>query len=163
VRSHVVARPVARYDLRSDYARLVERLRLLSGARLRAAEIAEKLNAEGFRPPRRADRFSATIVLKLAARLGIPRREPYGTQRGLGPDEFRPMGLSRLLGVPRDTMQAWLRARWLNVRRDEDGHAIIWADAGELNRLRKLRRLLQAGVKGARLAELKKPRPRPTG
>jgi hypothetical protein len=118
VRSQVVARPVSRYDLRSDYTRLVERLRLLSGARLHAAEIAERLNAEGFRPPRRADRFSAPIVLKLAARLGIPRRERYGTQTGLGPNEFRPMGLSRLLGVPRDTVQAWLRSGWLTVRPD---------------------------------------------
>jgi DNA invertase Pin-like site-specific DNA recombinase len=163
VRSHVVARPVSRYDLRSDYPRLVERLRSLAGMRLRAAEIAERLNAEGFRPPRQTKPFTTNIVLRLTARLGLPRRERYGTQTGLGPDEFRPMGLSRLLGVPRDTVQAWLRAGWLTVRQDEDGHAIIWADAEELKRLRKLRRLLQAGVKGARLAELKKPKPRPTG
>jgi len=101
-------------------------------------------------------------VLKLAARLGIPRRERYGTQTDLGPDEFRPINLSRLVGVSRDALQGWLRSGWLTVRPDEYGHAIIWADAEELKRLRKLHRLLQAGVTGSRLEKLKKPNPRPT-
>jgi DNA invertase Pin-like site-specific DNA recombinase len=161
VRSHAVERSVKRYHLRSDYPRLVERLRALAGARLCGAEIAERLNAEGFRPPRRAKRFTQTMVVRLAARLGLPRREPYGSLTGLGPDEYRPAGLSRRLGVSRDAMQKWLRAGWLSVRRDEDGHAIIWADAEELKRLSRLHRLLQAGAMGPRLAELKKPKPRP--
>jgi DNA invertase Pin-like site-specific DNA recombinase len=161
VRSHVVSRPVNRYDLRSDYARLVERLRSLSGARLRAAEIAERLNAEAFRPPRRANRFTTASVLRLAARLGLPRRERFGGPAGLGPDEFRPMGLARRLGVSRDRIGRWLRSGYLNVRRDEDGHAIIWADADELKRLRELGRLFRAGATGPRPDGLKEPKPRP--
>ena len=47
-----------RYDLQSDYPRLVERLRALCAERLSAAAIAERLNAEGFRPPKRVDRFT---------------------------------------------------------------------------------------------------------
>jgi hypothetical protein len=160
VRSHVVARPVPRYDLRSDYPRLVERLRALSGARLCAAEIAERLNTEGFRPPRRGKRFTSAIVYRLLARLGLPRREHYGGQTGLGPDEFRPVGLARRLGVSRDRIGHWLRSGYLSVRRDEDGHAIIWADADELKRLRELGRLFRARVTGMRLDQLKKPRPR---
>jgi hypothetical protein len=69
VRSHVLSRPVTRYDLMPGYPRLVERLREMAGAGLVAAEIAGRLNAEGFRPPRRAERFTAAIVLRLAARL----------------------------------------------------------------------------------------------
>jgi hypothetical protein len=160
VRSHVIARPVARYDLLSDYPRFVERLRSLSGARLRAAEIAERLNAEGFRPPRRANRFTTASVLQLMARLGLPRRERYGSQAGLGPNEFRPMGLSRRLGLSLRTVRRWMESGWLSVRRDEDGHHVIWADAGELKRLHELRRALRTGVTGARLAKLKKPKPR---
>jgi hypothetical protein len=161
VRSHVVARPVSRYDLRSDYPRLVERLRSLTGARLRAAEIAGRLNVEGFRPPRRANRFTTSIVLRLVARLGLPRRERYGSQAGLGPDEFRPVGLSRRLGMSRGRIDRWLRSGYLNVRRDEDGHAIIWADADELKRLWELGRLFEVGASGTRLDKLKKPKPRP--
>jgi DNA invertase Pin-like site-specific DNA recombinase len=161
VRSHVVSRPVNRYDLRSDYARFVERLRSLSSARLRAAEIAERLNAEGFRPPRRANQFTTASVLQLMSRLGLPRRERYGSQAGLGPDEFRPMGLARQLGASPDMVRRWLRRGWLNARRDQDGHGIICADDDELRRLRELCRLIRAGVRGARLTKLKKPNPRP--
>jgi DNA invertase Pin-like site-specific DNA recombinase len=161
VRAHVVSRPVRRYDCRSDYPRLVERLRSLSSARLHAAEIAERLNAEGFHPPRRAERFTARIVLWLMVRLGLPRRERYGSAAGLEEDEFRPMGLARRLGVSRDKVRRWLRSGWLRVRRDEDGHHVIWADADELRRLRELERLLRAGASQARLAKLKEPKPRP--
>jgi DNA invertase Pin-like site-specific DNA recombinase len=83
VRSHVIARPVTRYELLSDYPRLVERLREMAGEGLVAAEIAGRLTAEGFRPPRRAERFTAEMVWRLAARLGIPRRGGYGSQVGL--------------------------------------------------------------------------------
>jgi hypothetical protein len=37
-----------------------------------------------------------------------------------------------------------------------------WADADELKRLRELGRLFRAGATGARLDQLKKPKPRPT-
>ena len=59
VRSHTLARPVRRYDQQSDYPRLVARLRELCGQRRTAAAIAERLNAEGFRPPKRTNRFTA--------------------------------------------------------------------------------------------------------
>jgi hypothetical protein len=42
--------PVTGYDCRSDYPRLVERLRSLSGEGLPAAVIHERLYGEGFRP-----------------------------------------------------------------------------------------------------------------
>jgi DNA invertase Pin-like site-specific DNA recombinase len=163
VRSHVVSRPVTRYDLLSDYPRLVGRLRELAGAGLVAAEIAARLNAEGFRPPRRAGRFTAWMVRRLAACLGVPRRPCYGSQEGLGPDEFRPMPLARLLSVSRDTIRRWLRYGWLSARLDADGHHVIRADAAELERLRELRRLLREGARGHRLAKLKVPKPPPGG
>jgi DNA invertase Pin-like site-specific DNA recombinase len=161
VRSHVISRPVTRYDLQSDYPRLVERLQAMVGAGLRAAEIADRLNAEGFRSPRRADRFTTHIVYRLTARLGLPRCECYGSQVRLGPDEFRPMGLARRLGVSRETLRRWLHAGWLNVHLDQNGHHIVWADADELRRLRELRRVLRTRASRARLAELKKPKQRP--
>jgi DNA invertase Pin-like site-specific DNA recombinase len=161
VRSHVITRSVTRYDRLSDYPRLLERLRSLAGARLRAAEIAERLNDEGFRPPRQGNRFTTTSVLQWTARLGLPRRERYGSQTGLGPDEFRPVGLAQRLGVSRARIDRWLRSGYLNMRRDEDGHAIIWADADELKRLRELGRLFEAGATGTRLDKVKKPKPRP--
>ena len=113
-RSHVLSRPVTRYEQRSDYPRLVERLRALCGERLRAAAVAERLNAEGFRPPRRAKQFTAPIVVWLMAHIGLPRRERYGSPASLGPNEFRPMGLARRLGVSRDRVPAMAPLRVCN-------------------------------------------------
>jgi DNA invertase Pin-like site-specific DNA recombinase len=161
VRSHTIARPVARYCQQSDYPRLVARLRELCTGRDNSAAIAERLNAEGFRPPKRTERFTGEMVRRLTAHLGLARRQRHGSTSGLGPDEYRPMGLARRLGISRDTVRRWLRAGWLNLRRDEDGHHVIWADAAELRRLRELHALPRTWANKKRLAELKKPKPRP--
>ena len=88
-----------RYDLQADYPRLVERLRAWCGEGLSAAAIAERLNAEGFRPPKRAERFNRGMVQRLLWHLGLARREPHGSLAGLGRDEYRPGGLARRLGI----------------------------------------------------------------
>jgi DNA invertase Pin-like site-specific DNA recombinase len=161
VRSHTVTRPVTRYRDKSDYPRLVERLRELCPGRLNSAAIAERLNAEGFCPPKRTNRFTGEMVRRLTAHLGLARRRRHGSMAGLGPAEYRPMALARRLGVSRDTVRRWLRSGWLTVRRDGDGHHVIWADADDLRRLRELHELPRTWANKARLAELKKPKPRP--
>jgi DNA invertase Pin-like site-specific DNA recombinase len=159
-RRHALARPVRRYDQRSDYPRLVARLRELCGQRLGAAALAARLNAEGFRPPKRVDRFTGPMVRRLTAELGLAR-PPHGSPVGLGRDEYRPGGLARRLGVCRDTVRRWLKAGWLTFRRDADGHRIIWADADELCRLRELHQLPRTWATKERLAELTRPKRRP--
>jgi DNA invertase Pin-like site-specific DNA recombinase len=161
VESHTVSRPVKRYDLQADYPRLVERLRAWCGERLGAAEIATRLNAEGFRPPKRVARFTRSMVQRLVWHLGLDRREPHGSLAGLGRDEYRPSSLARRLGLSRDTIRRWLRAGWLTARRDVEGHHVIWADASELRRLRELHRLPRTWATKERLARLKQPKPRP--
>jgi hypothetical protein len=161
VGEHGLSRPVGRYDRRAEYPRLVRRLRELCEGRLSSAEIAGRLNDEGFRPPKRAGRFSGEMVLRLASRLGIRRRPRPGSGAELGEGEYRPTGLARRLGVSRDVVRRWLRVGWLNARRDADGHRVIWADADELRRLQELRGLARTWANRDRLAELKKPKPRP--
>jgi hypothetical protein len=152
---------VKRYADQSDYPRLVERLREWCRERFTSREIAERLNAEGFRPPKRTNRFTAGIVAKLTAQLGLVRRERFGSDTGLGPNEYRPSSLARKLGLSRDTVRRWLRSSWLNVRRDADGHHVIWADARELARLRELHALPRTWANKARLSRLRTPNPRP--
>ena len=161
VRSHTLARPVRRYDQHSEYPRLTARLRVLCGRRRAAAAIAAQLNAEGFHPPKRTTRFTRAMVLRLIGQLGLGCREPHGSPVGLGPNEYRPAGLGERLAVHRDTVRRWIRVRWVHVRRDENGHHVIWADAGELRRLRELRQLPRDWANRARLAQLIKPGPRP--
>jgi DNA invertase Pin-like site-specific DNA recombinase len=159
--THRLARPVSRYDQQTSYPRLVQRLRELSEQRHSSSAIAARLNAEGFRPPKRTQRFTAAMVQRLTLRLGLIRRQRHGSREGLGRHEYRPTELAHRLGISRDLVRRWLRVGWLNVRRDEDGHHIIWADAGELRRLRALHRLPRTWANKARLAELKKPKQRP--
>jgi DNA invertase Pin-like site-specific DNA recombinase len=164
VTAHTIHRPVSRYDQQTAYPRLVQRLKELSRTRFSSSEIAEHLNAEGFRPPKRTDHFTSAMVLRLTNQLGLTRRPRPGSAVGLGPDEYRPAGLARKLSVQRDTIRRWMRVGWVNLRKDEAGHHILWADADELRRLRRLRQLHQlprTWANKARLAELKKPKQRP--
>ncbi len=161
IETQTLQRPVSRYDQQADYPRLVQRLRELSQKRLSSADIASRLNREGFRPPKRTNRFTGSMVQRLLSHLGLMRRERHGSLSGLGKNEYRPASLARKLGVSRDTVRRWLRVGWLNVRRDADGHHIIWADGAEMRRLRELHRLPRTWANRAKLAELKKPKPRP--
>ena len=161
VTAHGIQRPVNRYDQQADYPRLVQRLKDLSNKKLSSSSIAERLNEEGFRPPKRTEHFNRDMVQRLRAELGLPQRQRHGSKEGLGQDEYRPAGLAKKLRVKRDTVRRWMRAGWLNLRRDDVGHRIIWADADELRRLRELRQLPRTWANKARLAELIKPKQRP--
>lgn len=152
---------VDRYERHSAFPRLVERLRALCVEGLTARAVAERLNAEGFRPSRRAPRFNIRIVWWLMARVGLPPLPQYGVTEGLGADEFRPVGLARRLQMSKERLQRWLRSGWLRTRRDEYGHKIIWADEEELQRLRTLGRLLDEKAPADRLAKWKIPKRRP--
>lgn len=161
VTEHTVSRPVSRYDQQSGYPRLVRRLQELCRERRSASEMAERLNAEGFRPPKRTDHFTRSMVQRLTLQLGLLRRKRHGSKAGLGKDEYRPAGLAKKLGVKRDTVRRWMRVGWLNLRKDDNGHAILWADADERKRLRQLHRLPRTWANKERLAELQKPKQRP--
>jgi hypothetical protein len=161
VTEHALRRPVGRYDRQADYPRLVDRLTELSRKKLSSSEIAGRLNEEGLLPPKRTDHFSGAMVLRLLGELGLQRRRRHGSAAGLGVDEYRPGGLAEKLGVKRDTVRRWMRVGWVNVRRDDEGHRILWADADELRRLRELHQLPRDWPHKARLAELQKPKQRP--
>ena len=64
------------------------------------------------------------------------------------------------MGVSRDTVRRWLRVGWLNVRRDGDGHHVIWADADELTRMARLRTCPRGWSDEPVLAQLTKPKVR---
>jgi len=65
-------RPVARLEQLSYYPQLIERVRELARQQLPAAAIADRLNAEGYRPPKRRDRFGEQGLQQLLRRLGGP-------------------------------------------------------------------------------------------
>jgi DNA invertase Pin-like site-specific DNA recombinase len=161
VGEHTISRPVSRYDRQSEHPRLAERIKELSSKKLSSSEIAETLNRENFRPPKRTDRFTQAMVQRLLGQLGVERRKRHGSTQGLGQDEYRPGSLARRLSIKRDTVVSWMRKGWVNIRRDEEDHRIIWADQEELDRLQQLDKTPRIWANKERLAELRRPKKRP--
>jgi hypothetical protein len=104
-----LSRPAKRYNLQSDYPRLVERLQTWCGELLSTAQIAEGINMEGFRPPNPADRFTAAMMRRLLRHLELDRRQPHGSPARLCRDGFRRSGLARKLDTSWETFRRWLR------------------------------------------------------
>ena len=140
----VVFRPVARLDQLIAYPALCDRVRALAGEGLRAGAIAARLNAEGFRPPKRRDRFGPQGVLRLMQRLGLDApRSRSRSQDGLAPDEWWLPALAQELDMPRVTLYHWVLRGWIRARhhplpsRSGGQHRLaLWADAAEVHRLR---------------------------
>jgi hypothetical protein len=137
----VVLRPVARLAQLSTYAALCDRVRTLAGEGLRPAAIAERLNAEGFRPPKRRERFGWQGIADLLRQLGLDTPQSRSRSRtGLGPDEWWLPALARAIPMPDITLYTWVQRGW--VQAHQQSHAprrwIVWADAAEVARLRAL-------------------------
>lgn len=156
-----INRPVKSYAHMAEYPRLVAELRRMAEQRFTAKQMAEQLNAAGFRPPKRASRFTGAMVSRRLERLEIKSRERLGSEVGLGPNEWRPGALARHLGVPRDTVEKWRSKGWLHARRDADGYCVLWADADEIARLRELHALPRTWATKDRRQQLTKPKRRP--
>jgi len=133
-------RPVARLAQLSYYPPLCARVRTLAGEGLRPAEIAACLNAEGFHPPKRYERFGRQGVEDLLHRLEVAKKRSRSkTHQGLGQHEWWLPALAQAIGMPAVTLYLWAYRGWLRARRQEQPPRrwIVWADAKEVERLRQ--------------------------
>jgi DNA invertase Pin-like site-specific DNA recombinase len=141
--NHEVIRPVARYGQAADFDRLLDRVRQLRAEGLSFAVIAERLNAEGFHPPKEAERFHKNIVSRLARRYMTGDQSPLHSSRAaLGRDEWFVIDLAKRLEIGKTTLHAWLHEGWVRYRRlpGYRGRCVCWADPDELERLGRLAR-----------------------
>ena len=140
--THEAIRPVGRYEQLSYWPELKERVRELFSRTRIAGEIAERLNAEGWRPPKRKTLFERQSVLRLLDRLGLRlRRSRYQSRERLDEHEWTRRSLAEELDMPVVTLYAWMRRGWVKGRRAENGRWILHADLSDLERLRSLRDL----------------------
>jgi hypothetical protein len=164
VSTHRVVKAVSRYDQKSDWPQLKSRLGELHHGGLSAAEIAASLNREGFRPPKRTERFQAGMIHRLLSDCGLTQRRPTPEEdrKSLGSDEWFLSDLAAHLEIPEETMHRWRRVGWIHARkRDEPrGRWILWADADELERLRRLRSCPRTWDNQPLVRELIIPKPR---
>jgi len=161
---HRVRRAVRGYDAQSDWPQLSARLTTLQGEGRTPAVIAATLDEEGFRPPKRAERFTAAMVRRLLDKLGlrprIARCKGLSDERAAG--EWWLHELAKHLGLSPHTLHGWRRKGWLHARQicGRGGPWTVWADGTELDRLRQLQSCPRLWSNRERLTALRIPPPR---
>ena len=162
VSHHEARRPVRRVEQLRDYAELMRRVAELHGAGGTSRQIAEALNREGFRPPKRRETYNAAMVRQLLARRGRsgPRAGAVTGDDPRGDGEWWLSDLCRELGMPQPTVHCWVRRGWIRARKlpGIGGRWVLWADAEELDRLRRLRAYRRTWPDETYPAELTTPR-----
>jgi DNA invertase Pin-like site-specific DNA recombinase/IS30 family transposase len=165
---HEVVRPVRRYEQLHDFDRLKSKILELHQAGWTSRKIAQQLNQEGFRPPRRAKRYNKELVRQILSRSiqKSPKSEKTAApSNALGPDEWLLRDLARSMPIPEETLYAWLRRGWVTGWKVSVGRRrsqwIVWADSDERDRLRRLRACPLGKCKTDQAPELTIPKARP--
>jgi len=135
-------RPVGRLGQLSYFPALLARVTELAGAGRSSQQIAETLNAEGFRPPKRTSRFTGEQVRALVTQRGI-RRQHKGRPAvltSLPPGQWSVPGLAAELGMPVPTIYTWIYRGWITARHAHGSRCwIITADDRQIRELRERR------------------------
>jgi DNA invertase Pin-like site-specific DNA recombinase len=143
VSRHEVRRPVRRLEQLRDYSALMDRVLELHRAGRTSGEIADRLNAEGFRAAKRRETFNCSMVRQMLSRhfRSGPRPRALTEASPLKDHEWWLTDLARELDMPAPTVHSWLRRGWITSRKlsGAGGRWILWADDQELDRLRSLR------------------------
>jgi DNA invertase Pin-like site-specific DNA recombinase len=136
-----ITRPVACLTQLSYYPQLAARARELADSRCTTAQIAERLNAEGFRPPKRIAVFTPSAVSDLLRALGIQRsRVPASRNRpDLARHEWWLRDLAEYLDMSQVTLDHWVRRGWATGYLHPQARlTVVRADPAEVERLRTL-------------------------
>lgn len=139
-----IVRPVAKLSQLSYYPQLAVRARELADAGHTFVQIAERLNAEGFRPPKRTPTFAPEAVSDLLRALGIRRAASHGRRNlpALDEDEWWLRDLAEHLGMSVVTLDAWVRRGWATGHLHPQARLIVVrAYPAEVDRLRALHQL----------------------
>lgn len=157
---HEIVRPVGTYAQLRDFERLMDRVVELREAGHVAPEIAAKLNAEGFFPPKRSGSFTTPVIYQLLKRRGLIGNERSHDEL-LGKHEWWLTDLARALKMSHLKLRDWADRGWVHSRKTPvQGRWILWADNGEVKRLKNLLAESRRGVNAYR-SDLKTPKDRP--
>jgi len=134
-----ISRPVACLTQLSYYPQLAERARELAHAGLTHAQIAGQLNAEGFRPPKRCEAFTANAVSDLLRAAGVQRPRLPARRPPLAEHEWWLRDLAAHLAMSEITLDSWVRRGWAaGYLHPAIKRIAVQADPAEAERLRAL-------------------------
>ncbi|CAH2605824.1 Recombinase family protein (plasmid) [Rhodovastum atsumiense] len=141
---HRMVRPVARLDRLSTYPQLLSRATELRQLGHGYGAIAERLNDEGWRPPKRRETFNASMVSHLLRRAGVTmsqyRKKIVIVERQS--DEWTIAELARQIPMPMPTLYNWvqegrLRSRTVCCKKRQ--LTLVYADAATISQIRTVR------------------------
>jgi DNA invertase Pin-like site-specific DNA recombinase len=158
---HELVRTVQRYEQLADYPRLCARVEELRQQGKSMEEVAACLNAEGFHPPKRVERFTGGMVCGFWTRRCAGGSGGQGLSCLLEKGEWLLGDLARHLGIPQVTLHRWRKGGWVRARKlaDSGGHWALWASGPERKRLAQLRRYQERHPNQPIPPELTTPQP----
>jgi hypothetical protein len=108
---HELVRPLQHYQQMADYERLMSHVNELRKGGRTLAEVAKKLNREGFHPPKRSPTFTSAILAGLLAKRSRsgPRPRVMAEPGLLAEHEWLLTDLARKLEMPQATLHRWVR------------------------------------------------------
>lgn len=138
-------RPVARIDQLSYYQDLLDHVAKMHREGMSPLSISQKLNEEGWRPPKRRETFNNPMVLRLLERQGLGPRRHRSSRRAKRRSgvEWTLSELAQELSMPKVTLYSWLYKGKLDARRDQEHSNKTWivrADKKEIDRLKSMRK-----------------------
>ena len=164
VSQHALVRPVANYDQLDYYPQLLQRILELHDQKQTAGQIANTLNVEGLRPPKRCATFNAGMIRQLLWRQRRATKRSTAMQsHPLADHEWWFSDLARHLQIPQPTLYSWMRRGWVHARQlpVNGGRWILWADTDELSRLQQLKQCPRSWHNQPQTPNLATPKPRP--
>jgi hypothetical protein len=145
VSQHEVVRPVKSYEKLRDFDKLMDRIVALRHEGHTAAQISDRLNQEGFSPPKRCGEFFPELVRQLLKRRGLANEKTHAGQ--LARHEWWLPDLAKEIPVSAEKLSDWARRGWVYCKKTPaQGLWILWADGKELKRLRQLANSSHRGV-----------------
>ena len=142
VTAHRLRAPVRRLEQLTSFEDLGRRALELEREGRTQQEIADRLNAEGYRPPRRA-KFSVGSVSNLLNKCRPPARgapHPWRPPADRKPHEWTIYEFADLLGMPAPTVYNWVTTGVVSARRSEgSARWLILADETDVARLKERR------------------------
>ena len=159
---HQLVRPIARLKALSTYPALIARIGELHRAGQNFTVIAQTLNAEGWRPPKRRDTFTREMVYHLLISAGLIETKPRAPRAipGRLPGEWTINELANEIGAPESTVYNWVQNGRLSSRSVKVRGALaklVTADAATIATLK----LARATPLPARQKILPRPNPVP--
>ena len=133
---HQIIRTVMNYRQLENYEQLLERTLELTLQGRRSSAVADILQQEGFRTPRRQQRISAAMVTKL---LCEPRCHRQLNAPEPAEHEWLAEDLAASLGLNVKRLKHWVTRGWAVASQRPFGRKwLIWANERELERLQQL-------------------------